>query len=221
MSRAWMPWYIGDYLKDTGHLTTEQHGAYMLLIAHCWQHGSIPASPGERAAIAKLTLKRWKAIGAPVSRFFNDDGTHNRVTKEIARTERAVMQRKQAGKSGGIRSGISRSIKKGQALADDEARSKRDRSGRLSEIEANHEARPQAEMKLPRTNHKEEITTSEFVTAREGPNFNNPAGLLATAHPAGALARPPNAEPGAKPKLPCEVTRAELDEILERKRRAA
>jgi uncharacterized protein YdaU (DUF1376 family) len=34
-----MPIYWGDYLKHTMHLSTEEHGAYLLLICHYWQNG--------------------------------------------------------------------------------------------------------------------------------------------------------------------------------------
>jgi uncharacterized protein YdaU (DUF1376 family) len=199
MSRAWMPFYAGDYLRDTGHLTTEQHGAYLLLILHCWQHGKLPDGAPGRATIARVPLKRWQTIKSEVESYFLDDGTHKRIDAEREKTERAVMQRTLAGRNGGVRSGISRAIKRGQ----DEARSKRDRSEPQSEIEANHEARSQAKTKLPGTNHIRKITSSEQEAARPPPvekpqEQTNTAGLLATALPTGALARQPETEQAAE-----------------------
>jgi uncharacterized protein YdaU (DUF1376 family) len=53
---AWMPWYVGDYLRDTAHLDTHEHGAYLLLLAHAWQHdGAIPLDHERLRKITKLS----------------------------------------------------------------------------------------------------------------------------------------------------------------------
>jgi uncharacterized protein YdaU (DUF1376 family) len=52
---VWMPWYIADYLADTSHLTTQQHGAYLLLLAHQWRTLAVPNDMRSLIQITKMT----------------------------------------------------------------------------------------------------------------------------------------------------------------------
>ena len=36
MNLPYLPIWIGDYLKETRHLSTEEHGAYLLLLFQYW-----------------------------------------------------------------------------------------------------------------------------------------------------------------------------------------
>ena len=59
-NRPWIAFYMGDYLKDTMHLTTEQHGAYLLLLMECWTQGRIPTDLQGQAVIVRMSVYRWK-----------------------------------------------------------------------------------------------------------------------------------------------------------------
>lgn len=90
---VWMPFYFGDYFKDTLHLTTEGHGAYLLLIAAYWSGGEpLPDNDAELASIAKAPPSRWRRVLRPmIERFFVvGEGVwrHGRVDQEIAATRR-------------------------------------------------------------------------------------------------------------------------------------
>jgi len=84
---AWMPVYPGDYLADTGRLTTEQHGAYFLLLLDYWRCGSPPADDAILANITRLKKARWQQVKLAILPFFKVvDGrlVHARVEAELA-----------------------------------------------------------------------------------------------------------------------------------------
>ena len=82
----WMPLYIGDYLADTARLTTEQHGAYLLLIMDYWRSGKLPDNDQVLAQICKLTPDAWSNAKAMLATYFtieNGFWIHRRIESEI------------------------------------------------------------------------------------------------------------------------------------------
>jgi uncharacterized protein YdaU (DUF1376 family) len=80
-----LPVYIGDYLADTMHLSTEQHGAYLLLLFHLWQRGILPDDDVVLAQITGLDPGAWSNSRAVLAEFFEiHDGLwhHGRVEQE-------------------------------------------------------------------------------------------------------------------------------------------
>ena len=94
MKRPWMPLYVADYLNDTAHLTTAEHGAYLLLLMHYWTHGGLPADEDSIRKITKLPVLQWKRSGKIVLKFFSrqSDSWHNKradleLTKAIEKSK--------------------------------------------------------------------------------------------------------------------------------------
>jgi uncharacterized protein YdaU (DUF1376 family) len=108
MNRPWMPLYVGDYLGDTGHLTTTQHGAYLLLMMHYWRKGELPDDDRQLSKIAKLPLKTWCDYRATLQDFFYDGWKHKRIDAELAKMTRVSEKRAIAGQKGGLGSALAR-----------------------------------------------------------------------------------------------------------------
>lgn len=90
MSRPWFPFYVGDYVRDTARLTTEAHGAYLLLMLDYWVNGAPPDDDDVLATITKLPVAVWKKRRPTLIKFFKvKDGvwTHNRIEKEKEKAE--------------------------------------------------------------------------------------------------------------------------------------
>lgn len=100
-----MNFYVADYLGDTRHLTTEQHGAYLLLLMTMWRSdGVLSDDPAKLARIAGLTVARWKRIGDDVMAYFTPCAggiTQARLAVELTITNEKSEKNSQAGKLGG------------------------------------------------------------------------------------------------------------------------
>lgn len=105
MSRPWFPLYVGDYVRDTARLTTEGHGAYLLLMLDYWVNGAPPDDDETLSSIARLSLDVWLRLRHKLAPFFSiSDGkwTHGRIEKEMIIANEKHQKRVDAGKSGGI-----------------------------------------------------------------------------------------------------------------------
>jgi uncharacterized protein YdaU (DUF1376 family) len=94
--RAWMPLYIGDYNADTGHLTVAEHGAYLMLIMHYWQHGGLPADERMIARVSRMTAEQWAASRDVLAMLFSEGWTHKRIDAELDKATAIIAKRKAA-----------------------------------------------------------------------------------------------------------------------------
>lgn len=98
------PLYVGDYARDTFHLTTEEHGAYLLLLMASWsQNGRLSDDKKELAAITKTSPEKWRTLAPKMRAFFvveNGEWIHPRVAKEAEKAENQMLKKSEAGKKG-------------------------------------------------------------------------------------------------------------------------
>lgn len=105
---AWMPLLVERYKRDTEHLTTEQHGAYLLLLMTGWTRGGLlPDNDAQLSNIARLTPQRWRAHRAVLRSFFQSNGDGQLVQKrlliEVERAQHLSIVRSAAGQESGRR----------------------------------------------------------------------------------------------------------------------
>ena len=104
MKYPWMPLFWGDFLANTMHLSAQEAGAYLFLIAHAWEHeGCILCAHAQR--IARVNNYHWAKVRAVLEPFFEIRGGtsvvlprmyyHARVHQEL--TSAAELSNKRKG----------------------------------------------------------------------------------------------------------------------------
>lgn len=96
--------HIGDYARDTAHLTMIEHGAYSLLLDRYYAtERPIPADQVHRLARAR-TRDEKAAVDSVLAEFFvliGGEWHHNRADREIEKASGRINAAKENGKKGG------------------------------------------------------------------------------------------------------------------------
>lgn len=99
MSRkpAAIPLFADSYLADTTHLSTEEHGAYLLLMMAAWRQEdcTLPLDDKKLARIAKLSPKKWAAIRSTILEFWTVEA--GRIFQKRLRQEHRFVRQKSEG----------------------------------------------------------------------------------------------------------------------------
>lgn len=102
---TWMPIYWGDYFKDTGHLSTLEHGGYLLLIGHYWSTGrALPDDDDRLAQISRQPVAQWRKMRATIAEFFivqSGKWHHKRVEEELTNAFNFIEKQRENGAKGG------------------------------------------------------------------------------------------------------------------------
>lgn len=96
--------HLGDYARDTGHLSMVEHGAYTLLLDRCYAtEQGIPQDQAYRIARARTKEER-EAVDVVLAEFFTlQDGVHvqRRVQGEIEKARHRIEAARSNGRNGG------------------------------------------------------------------------------------------------------------------------
>ena len=88
-----LPLWTDAYLADTRHLTTEEHGAYLLLLIEAWRRPgcSLPDDDGLLARLAGLPADRWEQVKPVLMELWKRDGRRKTWTQKRLSKERAFV----------------------------------------------------------------------------------------------------------------------------------
>lgn len=91
---AAIPFFGDAYLADTTHLTTEEHGAYILLLLAAWRQEdcALPNDDRKLARIAGLTPRKWASIKETILDFWTIE--KGRIHQKRLRKERDFVNQK-------------------------------------------------------------------------------------------------------------------------------
>lgn len=102
----YMPFYDGDFLRKTAHLSFDERSAYFWLLVLMWNHaGKIPDNDKDNARAIGLTLRRWRTIKPRILPFLTilpgNELTQETLQKVYSKSKLKLEKRRASGRLGG------------------------------------------------------------------------------------------------------------------------
>jgi len=167
--------HLGDYARDTAHLSILEHGAYTLLLDRLYAtEQGIPAEQVYRLARARTADER-KAVDVVLAEYFvleNNVYNNGRASREIARAQAKIAAARSNGKTGGrpkANPAVTQQEPTGFPL------------GSISETQMKALQTPDSRLQSPDTKHQTPDTHTHSQSACEYAQFVN----IKAAYPAG------------------------------------
>src|SRR4051812_29183535 len=111
------PFYVGDFLRNTSDLSTEEVGAYQLLLWHAWsKDGYINGDQRRLARIARVDYSRWPEIWEVISRFWTKNGD-GFFQKRMVEVRQQALSKHESAIGRGRASAVARAAKRAQEEA--------------------------------------------------------------------------------------------------------
>ena len=95
----YMSLHVGDFLRDTGHLSNAEMGAHVRLMIAAWSRGGhLPSDPERLRRLAGVDLPDWKSVWPALAELWrpSEDGTTVSHARTLEQIERARTSRAQA-----------------------------------------------------------------------------------------------------------------------------
>lgn len=154
-----LPLFTDAYLADTRHLTTEEHGAYLLLLMCAWRSDGCQLEDNDKtlARIAGLSPTRWRRIKPAMVKFFSVQQGYWQQ-KKLQAVYGDVASRVARNKANGARGGRARAanstkrvneIKKPEETYGHDAKASGKRASKPAASNQATKAKPKAKKKRP------------------------------------------------------------------------
>lgn len=161
MKLFWMKLEVGEYLSKTSHLTTVEHGAYLLLLLHYWINGGLPRDEESIFRITRMDAKQWKKSKCVLKALFDESWRH----AELDEKREQAIEKSQINSANAKRSHANR-----RNIAPEFA----ERSH--GELESEKEAEPQSVLEQQRASASQQ-------QPKRGSGASDPGPLEKGAHP--------------------------------------